>query len=98
MTYLILYDISEDRIRTHISKHLEERGCRRVQKSIFMAKTSIEKYHEIKDYLQQIQDEYDNDDTILFMPISKKTLRDTYMIGNNTAFLDSVEDKKILIF
>jgi len=93
MTYLILY-----RIRTHISKHLEERGCRRVQKSIFMAKTSIEKYHEIKDYLQQIQDEYDNDDTILFMPISKKTLRDTYMIGNNTAFLDSVEDKKILIF
>lgn len=98
MTYLILYDISEDRIRTHISKHLEERGCRRFQKSIFLAKTSIEKYHEIKDYLQQIQDEYDNDDTILFIPISKQILKNTYMIGNNTAFLDSVEDKKILIF
>ncbi len=98
MIYLILYDISEDRIRTHISKYLEERGCRRVQKSIFMAKTNIEKYHEIKDYLQQIQDEYENEDTILFMPISKQTLKNTYMIGNNIAFLDSIENRKILIF
>ncbi|AFM02523.1 CRISPR-associated endoribonuclease Cas2 [Bernardetia litoralis DSM 6794] len=98
MTYLILYDISEDRIRTHISKHLEERGCRRVQKSVFMAKMSIEKYHEIRDYLQQIQDEYENDDTILFIPISQQVLRETYMIGNNIPFLDAVDDKKVLIF
>ncbi len=98
MTYLILYDISEDRIRTHISKHLEQRGCRRVQKSVFIAKTSIEKYHEIKNYLEQIQEEYDNQDTILFIPISKKGLQEAYMIGNNTAFLDSVDDKKVLIF
>lgn len=98
MTYLILYDISEDRIRTHISKHLEERGGRRIQKSVFLIKMDIQKYHEIKDYLQQIQEEYDNNDTILFVPLSKGALQDIYMIGNNTAFLDSVDDKKTLIF
>lgn len=37
MTYLICYDISEDKIRTRLAKRLERAGCVRLQKSIFVA-------------------------------------------------------------
>jgi CRISPR-associated protein Cas2 len=37
MTYLICYDISEDRLRTRIAKRLERAGCVRLQRSVFVA-------------------------------------------------------------
>ena len=37
MTYLISYDISDDGLRTHLSKLLERNGLRRIQKSVFIS-------------------------------------------------------------
>lgn len=37
MTYLICYDITDDKLRTRIAKRLERAGCLRVQKSVFIA-------------------------------------------------------------
>ncbi len=37
MTFLICYDIIDDRLRTRLAKRLEKAGCIRLQKSVFLA-------------------------------------------------------------
>jgi CRISPR-associated endonuclease Cas2 len=37
MNYIISYDISDDRLRLKIAKHLLANGCFRLQKSVFIA-------------------------------------------------------------
>jgi CRISPR-associated protein Cas2 len=37
MTYLICYDIVDDRLRTRLANRLDNAGCVRLQKSVFMA-------------------------------------------------------------
>lgn len=37
MIYLISYDIVDDGLRTHLSKLLERKGLRRIQKSVFIS-------------------------------------------------------------
>ncbi len=37
MTFFISYDITDDHLRTRLSKRLEREGCRRIQKSVFVA-------------------------------------------------------------
>lgn len=37
MNYLISYDISEDKVRLKIAQQLLKAGCRRLQKSVFIA-------------------------------------------------------------
>jgi CRISPR-associated protein Cas2 len=36
-SFFLSYDISDDRLRTRLSKLLERRGCKRLQKSVFFA-------------------------------------------------------------
>ena len=38
MNYLIFYDIADDKVRVQISKYLIKRGCKRIQKSVFLAR------------------------------------------------------------
>ncbi|MCF8229536.1 MAG: CRISPR-associated endonuclease Cas2, partial [Bacteroidales bacterium] len=56
MLYFIMYDIENDKIRTRISKYLEDKGCVRVQKSIFFAQTERSLFNEIHETLREIQD------------------------------------------
>jgi hypothetical protein len=37
MTYLICYDISNDKLRDRLAKRFERAGCVRLQKSVFIA-------------------------------------------------------------
>jgi len=42
MTYIVTYDISDNRIRAKLARHLEKSGVR-IQKSVFAVK--MERYH-----------------------------------------------------
>ncbi|WP_027003394.1 CRISPR-associated endonuclease Cas2 [Hugenholtzia roseola] len=98
MRYLILYDITQDRTRTHIAKYLEEKGCQRIQKSVFLAQSSVSIFTEIQTYLESLQEEFQKNDTILLIPIGKKSVEQARLIGTNEAFTEKVKDKKILFF
>ena len=37
MLFFVMYDIESDKVRRHIAKYLERKGCTRVQRSIFLA-------------------------------------------------------------
>ncbi|MDR0938824.1 MAG: CRISPR-associated endonuclease Cas2 [Mediterranea sp.] len=83
MTFFVMYDIENNRIRNLIVKYLIRKGCVRVQKSIFLADTSHEVYAEIRDSLAEVQAQYDNHDSIIVCPISTDLLRSMRVIGKN---------------
>ena len=36
MTFIKMYGIKDDKMRTEVAKYLKEKGCIRIQKSVFM--------------------------------------------------------------
>ncbi|MDR0891128.1 MAG: CRISPR-associated endonuclease Cas2, partial [Mediterranea sp.] len=83
MTFFIMYDIENNRVRSLIVKYLLRKGCMRIQKSIFLADLPHEQYAEIKESLAEVQAQYDNHDSIIVCPISTDLLRSMRVIGKN---------------
>mgnify|MGYP002624405130 CR=1 FL=1 len=81
MLFFIMYDIESNKVRRHVVKYLERQGCSRVQKSIFLADLAIQKYEQIKSDLAEVQACYDNQDSILVVPISTDYLKAMKVIG-----------------
>lgn len=98
MLYFIMYDIQNNKIRTMISKYLLKKGCQRVQKSIFFAESPRKIYTEIVSNLKQVQETYENDDSIFFVPVSTDQLRAMKMIGRNIDFDIIAKNKNTLFF
>ena len=81
MLFFVMYDIESDKVRRHIAKYLERKGCTRVQRSIFLADLDTADYQEIKSDLAEVQSLYDNHDSIIVCPISTDQLRAMRIIG-----------------
>lgn len=86
MIYFVMYDIENDRVRTKIAKYLEEKGLRRVQKSIFLGQTDRKQYQHIRNALTEIQESYDNHDSIFIVPMPEDYLKSMYIIGQEVDF------------
>ena len=69
MLFFIMYDIESDKVRYNIVKYLERMGCYRIQKSIFLANLSMEKYERIKSDMVEVQSLYENHDSIIVCPV-----------------------------
>lgn len=98
MLYFVMYDIEDNKVRTHIAKYLIKKGCTRVQKSIFLGNTNREVYAEIHTTIKEVQDLYDNTDSILFVPVSTDELRAMKAIGKNVDFDLVMQNKNTLFF
>ncbi len=81
MLYFIMYDIENDKIRTQIAKYLIKKGCQRVQKSIFLADSTRERFNEIHNTIKEVQEIYDNNDSVLIVPVSVDQLQAMKIIG-----------------
>lgn len=97
MIYFIMYDIENDKIRTQISKYLLKKGCTRVQKSIFLAQTDRSVFNEIHQTIKEVQEVYDNNDSIFFVPVSVDQLRAMKVVGVSVD-MDLVLDNKNTLF
>lgn len=83
MLFFVMYDIESNKVRRYIVKYLERKGCTRIQKSIFLADLSVETFNEIKKDLTEVQAAYENNDSILVVPITPEYLRSMRIIGQN---------------
>ncbi len=92
-----MYDIESNRVRNQIVKYLIRTGCTRVQKSIFLADLPIAVYDEIRTNLTEVQQCYDNEDSILIVPISTDYLRSMKVIGQ-TLDVDLILKTKNTLF
>ncbi len=86
MFAFIMYDIQNNKIRTHIAKYLIRNGCTRIQKSVFLAAVKRKKYMEIYETLNEVNAMYDNEDSIFFVPIGEDILNNMKIVGKNIDF------------
>lgn len=98
MLFFVMYDIESNKVRYNVVKYLERQGCIRVQKSIFLADLSNEKYEEIRQDLTEVQSLYENKDSILVCPISTDLLKNMKVIGQNINLDIIVKNKNTLFF
>lgn len=97
MNYLILYDISNNKVRTLVAKYLESKGCIRIQKSVFLSHSNHKKFDEIRETLVDINDAYENEDSIILIPINVSDARSMKLIGQNVN-IDQIIDPPNTIF
>jgi CRISPR-associated endonuclease Cas2 len=97
MLCLIMYDIEHNKVRTHIGKYLLKKGCHRIQKSVFLGNLDRKIYEEIHKTLKDIQETYDNHDSIFFVPVGEDDLRSMRAVGKNIDF-ELVAGKKNTLF
>lgn len=83
MNYLILYDIENNKVRRLVAKYLEKQGCTRVQKSVFLIRSDHQKFESIRQALAEVNDAYDNQDSIILVPMNISDARSMKLIGKN---------------
>ncbi|MGB4957850.1 MAG: CRISPR-associated endonuclease Cas2 [Saprospiraceae bacterium] len=98
MLYLIMYDIENNKIRTHIAKYLIKKGCLRIQKSVYLAKSSVQVMKEIRDTLKEINEVYENRDSIFVLPVPEEKFSNITVIGQNIEFDLVTKQKNVLFF
>jgi CRISPR-associated endonuclease Cas2 len=81
MIFFVMYDIERTKVRNQIVKYLLREGCTRVQKSIFLADLPLDTYNRMRSELAQVQECYENQDSILIVPISTDYLQSMKVIG-----------------
>ncbi len=97
MTYLIMYDITNDKVRLQVSKYLERQGCIRIQKSVFVVKTENPHFQEIHDSLKEVNAYYQNEDSIILVPVNASDVRSMKLIGKNV-HIEAIVDKPNTMF
>ncbi len=97
MIYLIIYDISNDKIRTKISKRLIAEGYERIQFSVFAGNfdpvANKILISEIKEWLKE-----DPEAKFFVLPVTLKSFKNMYMIGNNTIDIDLITGEKNTLY
>lgn len=98
MLFFVMYDIESDKVRNQIVKYLLKNGCTRVQKSIFLADLPLATYETIKSDLAEVQACYENNDSILIVPISTDYLQAMKVIGQSIDVDIITRNKNTLFF
>lgn len=98
MLFFVMYDIESNKVRYQIAKYLLRVGCLRVQRSIFLADLSTDKYDMIRRDLTEVQSLYNNHDSILVVPISTDYLQAMKVIGKSIDLDIIMKSKNTLFF
>ena len=98
MLFFVMYDIESDKVRRLVVKYLIREGCTRIQKSIFLADRPVATYNKIKSDLAEVQAVYDNEDSIIVLPVTTDYLRMMKVIGKNLDVDIITHSKNTLFF
>lgn len=97
MNYFVLYDITNNKVRALVAKFLISKGCIRVQKSVFLGHSDHKKFDEIRQTLKEINEVYENKDSIILIPINISDARSMKLIGQNVN-IDQIIDPPNTVF
>lgn len=98
MIFFVMYDIESNRVRRQVVKYLERMGCTRVQKSIFLADLPASVFEQIKSDLAEVQACYENEDSVLVVPIPTDYLKAMKVIGQDINIDVITKAKNTLFF
>ncbi len=97
MTFLIMYDIENYKVRNEVAKYLKTKGCIRIQKSVFMVSAAHKLYEQISSDLQEVQQYYENNDSIILVPFNTTDARSMKIIGKDVQ-VDTIVNKPNTLF
>lgn len=92
-----MYDIESNKVRPLVAKYLLRMGCTRVQNSIFLGDLPPDKVSKIRSDLAEVQESYENQDSILVVPISTDNLQAMKIIGKNIN-IDIITNNRSTLF
>ena len=98
MLFFVMYDIESNKVRHQVVKYLQRKGCMRVQRSIFLADLAMSEYDNIRKDLAEVQAAYENNDSILVVPISADYLRSMKVIGQKIELDVIMHSRNTLFF
>lgn len=98
MLSIIMYDIENDKVRTQIAKYLIKKGCIRIQKSVYMLRAEKKLYSKIAEDLKEVQEYYENQDSIILVPIPSNTPGSMQIIGKDIQIDTLVKNPNVLFF
>jgi CRISPR-associated protein Cas2 len=98
MVYLIMYDIENNKVRTLIARYLLSKGCIRIQKSVYVARTHHQVFEEIRSTLKEIQEAYDNEDSIILTPVQTTSIQSMKIIGKNIELGSLIDPPNTLFY
>ncbi len=98
MLFFVMYDIESNKVRRLVANYLQRKGCVRIQRSIFLADLDAKEYNTIRMDLTEVQSAYENEDSILIVPISSEYLRSMKIIGQKIELDIIMHNKNTLFF
>lgn len=98
MIYFVMYDIEDNKVRNYVAKYLINKGCTRIQKSVYIADTERKICDEIYQALKEVQSFYDNEDSIFIIPISTDEIKSMKIVGQSIDFNLYLEKPNTLFF
>lgn len=98
MLFFVMYDIESNKVRHQVAKYLLKMGCYRIQRSIFLADLTPERYEKIRTELTEVQSYYENEDSILIVPVSTDLLKAMRIIGKSIDVDIIMRTKNTLFF
>ncbi|MBN2664079.1 MAG: CRISPR-associated endonuclease Cas2 [Bacteroidales bacterium] len=98
MLFFVMYDIESNKVRREIAKFLQSKGCVRIQKSIFFASAQHSVYADIHKTIKEVQEFYENKDSIIIVPVSTDEIRSMKIIGQNIDFDIIMNNRNTLFF
>lgn len=98
MLLFIMYDIESNKVRKKVADYLEAKGLKRVQYSVFFGELDRRHYDKVKETLLDIQTSYENEDSIMVVPIAEDEFRRLHLIGKQVDFELDLMRGSTLIF
>ena len=97
--YLIAYDISADRLREQVAVLLQQHGCRRVQKSVFLApQFSAKELRALQADLRQLASgKLGPEESVIGIPLSPRQLTDCLWEGYSPGLSSAQDDRLHLL-
>ena len=83
MMCFIAYDIESNKVRTKVAKFLIQQGCHRIQKSVYFARLSRRQYRQVVQALRTINELYENQDSIFFLPVGEDNMSKLEVVGRD---------------
>ena len=97
-TYLILYDITNNKSRNLVVKQLKRAGFYRIQKSVFMGATTTNNLQDLRELFDSLLQKEDAEfDTYVILPLNELSLKQIQFF-NMKIDLDMITGQKIVIF
>ncbi|MBL7793383.1 MAG: CRISPR-associated endonuclease Cas2 [Saprospiraceae bacterium] len=97
-SYFLSYDISNDRLRNRLAKTLERHGCKRIQKSLFLAPNfEPRELQRLRDDCAKTLLHRQPGDSLLCIPATRQYLQELIWAGEEDRLRDTLKETFVVV-